>query len=629
MRLGTRVTLLATSCIGSVGLAIGGVWWVSDNELRQKQDELVTAQAVSIGRTTAAQVAATRSAYSSDIVAALKPEGIEFSQAPQKGQAPLPAVFMSHISKLLEQGDKREDVTFVLRSGWNINQRQGIQTEFERQAWEDMLRQASARRGSPPDEKLKPYEPFWQRGSLDDGTPVIHVMTADLAGVQSCVTCHNDLEKTPEVRAMRGGKELVQFELGDLMGAVVTTIPIAKSQAIVADMAKTQSDVSRWIWTTIAVCGVCAAAISWWFGRRTSRRIGDVARRIGELAAGGGDLTRRLEGTSSDEVGELSGKFNLFVDRMRTLVGDIGSNARAITRSSHDLVTTAEQLSSGAGEAATRSANVTAAAEEMSVGMSTLAKTFEDVSSNVQSIDVSVNEMTASVSEIARHTEKAARVAGDASRLADVSDSKIQLLGTAADEIGKVIEVIEDISEQTNLLALNATIEAARAGDAGKGFAVVATEVKELARQTAGATEDIRRRIESIQSSTQEAVEAIRAIREIVQNVNEFSCAVASAVQEQSATTRQIADRVSLTAAGTASVSRAVTESAAAGCEITRNMTYVDQVLRETAEGARKSAAAGNGFTGLAERLTGLVDQYTVDEAAGEQEGAELVGAAQ
>jgi len=126
MRLGTRVTLLTTSCIGAVGLAIGGVWLVSDETLRTKQDELVTAQAVSIGKTTASQVAATRAAYSSDIVAALKPAGIEFSRAPEKGQAPLPAVFMSHISKLLEQGDKREDVSFVLRSGWNINERQGI-----------------------------------------------------------------------------------------------------------------------------------------------------------------------------------------------------------------------------------------------------------------------------------------------------------------------------------------------------------------------------------------------------------------------------------------------------------------------------------------------------------------------
>ena len=160
-------------------------------------------------------------------------------------------------------------------------------------------------------------------------------------------------------------------------------------------------------------------------------------------------------------------------------------------------------------------------------------------------------------------------------------------LGAAADEIGKVIEVIQDIAEQTNLRALNATIEAARAGEAGKGFAVVATEVKELAKQTASATDDIRRRIEGIQNSTGESVRAIGEISEVIKNVNEVSRTIASAVEEQSITTREIAQNVAQTTTAAEAVSRGVAESASACQEVTRNISQVDQANRTCLAGDR------------------------------------------
>lgn len=200
--------------------------------------------------------------------------------------------------------------------------------------------------------------------------------------------------------------------------------------------------------------------------------------------------------------------------------------------------------------------------------------------------------------------------------LAEVSNAKVGDLGTAADEIGKVIEVIQDIAEQTNLLALNATIEAARADEAGRGFAVVATEVKELAKQTASATDNIRRRIEAIQSSTDEAVDSIRSISDIISDVNEVARTIASAVEEQSITTKQIAGNVSQTASAAEVVSRSVSESATASREITESISRVDQGLNRTASGASQTKSAGEGLQQLATEMQELVGLFRLEQGA-------------
>jgi methyl-accepting chemotaxis protein len=203
-------------------------------------------------------------------------------------------------------------------------------------------------------------------------------------------------------------------------------------------------------------------------------------------------------------------------------------------------------------------------------------------------------------------------VAGNAATMAQSSNETIGQLGNAADEIGKVIQVIQDIAEQTNLLALNATIEAARAGDAGKGFAVVATEVKALAKQTAEATEDIRGKIEGIQSSTSLAVKSIGSISEVIQQVNEISRTIASAVEEQSVTTREIAQNVAQTSSAAETVSVGVTQSAMASKEITQNIAGVDQAAKQTAQGAAQTQTAGVELSKLAEELQSLVGQFQV-----------------
>ena len=247
--------------------------------------------------------------------------------------------------------------------------------------------------------------------------------------------------------------------------------------------------------------------------------------------------------------------------------------------------------------------------------MREVSESTDGMSHTIRAVAASVEEMNQTIREIARNAEKSATVAGEAASLVEISNNKISNLGEAADATGKVIEVIQDIAEQTNLLALNATIEAARAGEAGKGFAVVATEVKELAKQTAAATHDIRTRIEAMQSSTGQAVDSIREISDVINNDNEVSRTIASAVEEQSITTRQISDNVSTTASAAETVARGVSETAMASREITQNIARVDNVLMQTAEGADESLNAGNRLSQLAEEMNGLIGRFRTRES--------------
>ena len=332
-----------------------------------------------------------------------------------------------------------------------------------------------------------------------------------------------------------------------------------------------------------------------------------LARRIAD-----GDLTQEIPLNQRDEIGQLAHTMNTMVRRLREIMSKVGNEGKTLAAASTELSATATQLAGGAEETTAQSATVAAAAEEMSANMSTMAAASEQMSANIKTVAAAVEEMTASIGEVARNAEQAAGVAQDAAHLAQNSNDKIGQLSAAADAIGKVIEVIQDIAEQTSLLALNATIEAARAGDAGKGFAVVATEVKELARQTAEATEDIRKRIEAIQGSTGEAVSSIGQITEAISKVNDVSRTIASAVEEQSITTREIAQNVAQTAGASDTVSQGVSQSATASREISRNMVGVDISAKQAALGAAQTQQAGQELSKLAEGLQELVGQFRV-----------------
>jgi methyl-accepting chemotaxis protein len=399
-----------------------------------------------------------------------------------------------------------------------------------------------------------------------------------------------------------------------LKWAVITEEPVESALEPVERVTEATSEAqSALLWWSSLLTLLSSAIIipfAWWTVRNLMRPINATIATLRDIAEGEGDLTRRLDEARPDELGELAKWFNAFADRIHDVVCTISVNAQMLASSSHQLSATAEQLSDGVSNSKQQSASVSAAAEQMSVNMREVADSTDGMSQTIRAVAASVEEMNQTIREIARNAEKSASVAGQAANLVEVSNDKISNLGEAADEIGKVIEVIQDIAEQTNLLALNATIEAARAGEAGKGFAVVATEVKELAKQTAAATDDIRTRIEAMQATTGDAVDSIREISEVINNVNEVSRTIASAVEEQSITTRQISDNVSTTASAAESVARGVAETALASREITENITRVDGVLLQTAEGADESRDAGNRLSELAAEMNGLIGRF-------------------
>ncbi len=279
------------------------------------------------------------------------------------------------------------------------------------------------------------------------------------------------------------------------------------------------------------------------------------------------------------ELKENSEREQRRAEELAQIMTAVANNASTLTTSAEELTAVSSEMSTNAEETATQ-ANVVAAAAEQ-------------VSKNVQTVATGVEEMSASIREIAGNSSEAAKVAQQAVKVAETTNHTISKLGESSSEIGKVIKVITSIAEQTNLLALNATIEAARAGEAGKGFAVVANEVKELAKETAKATEDISQKIEAIQLDTGSAVDAIKQIGQIIGQINDISNTIASAVEEQSATTNEI--------------SRNIVEAAKGTGEISQNINNVATVAQSTTLGAANTQQAAGQLSRMATELQEIV----------------------
>lgn len=415
----------------------------------------------------------------------------------------------------------------------------------------------------------------------------------------------------------RGQEAIIAYTPIDVLGhkwSLETKVDVSEVLAGVSEM-KAGSDAARssltwWAFSLISAAGTIVGVAAVWLANSITRPIVKAAEFAGQIAAG--NLSQPCEEHATGEAGALIDAMNNMRNSLRNMIGKLTSNVSTLSNSSTQLSSTATQLASGADETTGQSSAVTAAAEEMTASMTTVSSSTTQMTANVESVAAAIEEMTASITDVAQNAEKAAGVAGEAARLTEISNAKIMQLGQAADEIGKVVEVIQDIAEQTNLLALNATIEAARAGEAGKGFAVVATEVKELAKQTSGATDDIARRVKAIQASTSEAVKAIGQIEGVIRNVSAVSSSIASAVSDQQKTTQEIARTVHETTTAVQSVSREISESALACREISKNMVRVDKAAKETATGAQLARTAGDGLHDIAEELEGLVKQFAV-----------------
>jgi methyl-accepting chemotaxis protein len=301
------------------------------------------------------------------------------------------------------------------------------------------------------------------------------------------------------------------------------------------DSVKTQADAS----SAIAVLGVATLlvvlfgiAIAIFLSRRISTEVGNVLARAKAIAAG--DLSGKpLEPKSQDEVAELALAVNEMTESLRKLIGEITQGVQTVASSATQLSAASAQTADGVKSMSEKSATVAAAAEESCATSSAVSSSMERASSNLTSVAGATEQMSSTVAEISSNSEKARVISEKAMAQAQTISTIMAELGRAAQEIGKVTETITDISAQTNLLALNATIEAARAGSAGKGFAVVANEIKELAKQTSEATEDIKAKIAGVQNSTSGAVKTIETITGVIQEIGNTVAGTAAAIEEQ------------------------------------------------------------------------------------------------
>jgi methyl-accepting chemotaxis protein len=293
-----------------------------------------------------------------------------------------------------------------------------------------------------------------------------------------------------------------------------------------------------------------------------------------------GNFSVRL--AEDSDLSEVAIAFNEMITSVRDSIRQIAEVAATVASSAEELTAVSGEMSGNASQTAEQATSVSASAEQ--------------VSQNAITVATAVEEMTASIREIARNSAQGAKIATDAVETAVKTNATINKLGQSSIDIGKVVKVITSIAQQTNLLALNATIEAARAGDAGKGFAVVASEVKELAKQTASATEDISQRIEAIQTDTNGAVEAITDITGVVNQISDIQTTIASAVEEQTATTSEI--------------SRNVAESAKGATDIAKNIGIVAQNALSTTYGANNTSQAAEDLAQIAVELQKIVGKF-------------------
>ena len=339
---------------------------------------------------------------------------------------------------------------------------------------------------------------------------------------------------------------------------------------------------TRWVLVAVVAAGALAAL---GFGVLVARRITGSLRKVQDTAEGlaAGDLTRRADVTARDEVGRTATALDGAMTSLRAVMSSVVSSADAVSASSRELSSSSARIATSAEETSAQSGVVSAAADE--------------VSRNVATVAAGAEQMGASIREIAQNANDAARVAAQAVGEAESTTATITQLGASSKEIGAVVKTITSIAEQTNLLALNATIEAARAGEAGKGFAVVANEVKELAQETARATEDIARRVEAIQGDTTRAIQAIGGISGVIGQINDFQLTIASAVEEQTATTNEM--------------SRSVQEAAGGSTEIATNITGVSTAAASTTQALGQTRVAVDELARMADDLRGSVARFT------------------
>jgi len=336
----------------------------------------------------------------------------------------------------------------------------------------------------------------------------------------------------------------------------------------------------------------------------------EMAKKVNILATG--NLAVAFRDGSKDEISQLGGVLNAMVGAFSAMISEMKQSTGTLLTSSTDLSAVSEQMSRGAGHTFEKSNAVATSAQKMSANMVSVAAAMEQAATNANQVASATEEMTSTIRDIADYTESARGISGEAVDKSRHAATRMVELGNAAEAIGKVTETITDISEQTNLLALNATIEAARAGEAGKGFAVVASEIKELANQTAGATLDIRSRIEEMQGTASATSTEIEEITSVIDGVNEIVSTIAAAVEQQAASTNEIAANVQQTTEGIREVNDNVSQSSSVAEEIARDISMVTTDAGEMSDGSDRIRQSADGLNAMAAQLSDTAARFSV-----------------
>ena len=392
---------------------------------------------------------------------------------------------------------------------------------------------------------------------------------------EDCLICHGDPAgaKDPLGYTKEGMK------VGDLRGAFVVTAPLTQVQA-----AATGNSLALLLIGAATL--LSAVVVVFFLVRRFVVTPVAAAAALANQIANSNLAVSDVEVGANDEIGEAGIALNRMKGNLDELIGSIAANSQHVASASEELNATSQRI--------------TANSEETSAQAKVVSDAAQQVSQNLQTVATGAEEMGVSIKGIAKNATEAAKIATSAVKVAEAATATVSKLGDSSTEIGQVIKVITSIAQQTNLLALNATIEAARAGEAGKGFAVVANEVKELAKETAKATEDISHKIEAIQTDTKAAVEAIASISGVINQVNDISSTIATAVEEQNATTNEMA--------------RNVSEAAHGSGEITSNIGGVAQAAESTSRGASDTQKAAQQLVETSAELRRLVEQFKINK---------------
>ena len=417
---------------------------------------------------------------------------------------------------------------------------------------------------------------------------------------EDCLYCHGDPkgEKDPTGGIKEGWKA------GEVHGAFVIISSLEEANAAVT---AASLQVGAW---TIGILAVLSA-FGWLQVRRSVLSpLQEAGEFLEKVAAG--DMTGKLEVSRRDELGQMQVHLNHMASSLRTIVGDLADRSRVLLGSSGELADMSDGLFRSAEDLSGKAGTVATASEEMNANMNSVAAAMEQASTNVNTVATAAEEMSATIQEIADNTGKTREVTQRAVEKAGSASQRVDQLGEAAREIGKVTETITAISSQTNLLALNATIEAARAGEAGKGFAVVANEIKELANQTADATEEIRERIAGIQNSTAATVEEIALVMEVIEEVSSFVSTIAAAVEQQTAATREIAENVGQASLGIQEVNENVAQASLVTGEIAKDIVQVSDASGHISTSSTALKSSSENLSQLAAALESLVKKFKV-----------------